>query len=50
MECYYYAKLLFNEIAQHLATRKGIPLSQAQNECEEAYLECEDCIAAVTLM
>ncbi|MCC6699767.1 MAG: B12-binding domain-containing radical SAM protein [Candidatus Hydrogenedentes bacterium] len=52
MEYYHYfvGKLSFDEIAQHMATRKGIPVSQAQKECEEVYLECEDCMAAVTLV
>ncbi len=47
---YFVGKLTFQEIAQHMSARAGIPAAQALSECEEVYLECEDCMAAISLV
>jgi hypothetical protein len=43
-------KLSFEEIAQRMAAKNSIPWEQAFEECADVYLECEDCLAAITLV
>lgn len=52
MEYYrhFVGKLSFEEIAQHMAKEKGIATTQALEECEEVYLDCEDSMAAIILV
>ena len=47
---YFIGKLSFGEIAQRLAGGKGISEEEAFEECMATYMECEDCLAAITLI
>ena len=47
---YFVGKLSFDEIAHHMAIHNGITFQHARETCEEVYLECEDCLAAITLV
>jgi hypothetical protein len=47
---YFIGKLSFEDIARRVGKHKGLPNQEALEECVAVYKECEDCLAAITLV